>query len=1514
MGLREGGHPLLGAVTELADGQGWVLTGRLSPAAHPWLADHVIGGMVLLPGTAFAELAATAGSRCGCVRLDELAVEVPLVIPEGGRIQVQVMAGAPDRGGRRPVEVFARPDTETGGAWTRHAAGMLAPDGPVPAETADLAVWPPLGAEPVDVSDFYESMAAAGQVYGPSFRGLRAAWRRGGEVFAEVALPGDPADAAPYRMHPALLDAVLHAAGLAGENGEPELAGMLLPFAWSGVQVHAAGASAVRARLTRSGATLTVHAADSAGAPVITVESLVLRPVHDGQLRAAAGPDALFTVDWVPLPAAPAQPSVASLAVIRDSAFGMGACANVAALVAEIEAGAPRPDAVLVPGGHASDPSVAAGRVLELVQEFLATSALDDARLVVVTRGAAAVLPGETVADLPGAAAAGLVRSAQSENPGRLVLADLPPDMADGDLAQLVTEVLGSGEPEAALRDGVVYGRRLGRLPTGLVPPGNGEPWRLEPSGTGSLDGLTIAQHADAAAPLAAGQARVAVRAAGLNFRDVMIALGMYPGAAVLGSEIAGVITETGPEVAGLAAGDRVLGLAAGGFGPVAVTDARTLAKIPAGWSFGQAAAVPVAFATAWYGLADLAGARPGQRLLVHAAAGGVGMAAVAIARHLGLEVFATASPGKRGVLRQMGFDDAHIASSRDGGFEGAFLAATGGAGVDIVLNALAGEAADASLRLLPRGGVFLEMGKTDLRDPAEIAAGHAGVVYQAFDLSDAGPARLGEILNEVTGLLVAGELAASPVRCWDVRRAREALRFMSQARHTGKIVLTIPPDLAAPRVPGTVLVTGGTGTLGGLVAGHLATGGRARRLLLASRSGPAAAGVAGLTASIAAAGAAVTVTACDVADRNALTAVLESVPPDTPLTGVIHTAGVLDDGVVTSLTPARVNAVMRAKADAARFLDELTREADLEQFVLFSSAAGVLGSAGQGNYAAANAFLDALAAARRVAGLPGVSVAWGLWEQASGMTGHLGEDRQARISRGAVGAMPTGQALALLDAALGRDEALLVAARLDVAGVRRAAAGQDIAPLWQGLAAGVVRPPAAAMVGAGLRERLAGLADAERDRLLLDLVREHAAAVAGHTSGEAVEPGRAFRDLGFDSLTAVELRNRLAAATGLKLPPTLVFDYPSPRVLAGHLRAELAGDQPAVPAVPAVPTTSEEPLAIVGVGCRFPGGVRDPEELWALLASGTDAISRFPADRGWADREWDLPGEEPPYPRVGGFVDDAVDFDAAFFGISPREALAMDPQQRLLLEVCWEALERAEIDPGTLRGSATGVFAGASTSDYKSSLVAGAEGTQGYRLTGNTASVISGRVSYVFGLEGPAVTVDTACSSALVALHLACQSLRRGECSLALAGGVTVMATPGVFAEFARQGGLAADGRCKPFAAAADGTGWSEGAGVLAVERLSDAVRHGRRILGVVRGSAVNSDGASNGLTAPNGPSQERVIRAALADARLAPGRWTRWRRTGPARCWATRSRPGRCWRPTGRTARRGGRCGWGR
>ncbi|MEV5357495.1 type I polyketide synthase [Streptomyces sp. NPDC052693] len=672
----------------------------------------------------------------------------------------------------------------------------------------------------------------------------------------------------------------------------------------------------------------------------------------------------------------------------------------------------------------------------------------------------------------------------------------------------------------------------------------------------------------------------------------------------------------------------------------------------------------------------------------------------------------------------------------------------------------------------------------------------------------------------------------------------------------------------------GAVLITGGTGALGAQVARWAVQRG-ARHLLLVSRRGEQAPGAAELRTELEQSGARVTIAAVDLSVREQLAALLAEYSVD----AVFHAAGDLEDGTVLTTDADRVRRVMGPKADGALLLDELTSGTDLTAFVLFSSLAGTIGSPGQGAYAAANAVLDALAERRRAEGLPATSIAWGPWAGA-GMAAVAGGRRRGQ---GAVTPLPPETALSALGALVDAKAVtrLVVAADWSrfVPAFTTSRPSALLTPLSPVPTASPGRAAArdAGETTADLRLRVNSLPREAGQRLVLDEVRERAAAVLGHAGTEQVGPDRAFRDLGVDSLIAVELRNVLAAGCGVTLPATAVFDHPTPQDLAAHIYGALREDtDTAVTATVSTAAVTDEPVAIVGMACRFPGGVDSPESLWTLLEEGRDGITDFPADRGWTGLDalyehYARTGDgtaDADYVRLGGFLDDVTGFDAEFFGISPREALAMDPQQRLLLESSWEAVERAGIDPRSLRGRQVGVFTGTNGQDYPA-LLGVAEGDfGGYVGTGNAASVMSGRLAYVLGLEGPAVTVDTACSSSLVALHMAVRSLRSGECDLALAGGVTVMSTPGAFVEFSRQGGLAGDGRCKAFAEGADGTGWGEGVGVLLVERLSDAKKHGHRVLAVVRGSAVNQDGASNGLTAPNGPSQQRVIRAALADA----------------------------------------------
>ncbi|MFI6692720.1 type I polyketide synthase [Streptomyces sp. NPDC050433] len=1238
LGLDPVAHPLLGAATVLAGSDGLVLSGRLSAATHPWLADHTIGGSIMLPGTAFVELAMSAGERVGSPRVRELSLHAPLVLPREGAVRIQLTVGAADASGTHTIDVHSRTEDESGRLpWVHHASGQLASArGGAPAEP--VTTWPPTGAEVLDVDGMYEELAARGSEYGPMFQGLRAAWRRGDEIFAEVSLPENArAVAEDFGLHPAVFDAALHAIGLADADAETDDGTVTLPYAWTDVELYASGAASVRVRVspaetgTAASRSMALDISDVAGRPVASVGALMLRAISEEQLAAAgrtggtvAG-DALLGVEWTPAALAD------RVAPLRVADFNT---------LATLGDDAPAPDLVVLPltgGQDATSARSATHRALEAVQMWMREARFRSARLVVLTKGALA-LPGEDVTDLGAAAVHGLIRSAQTEDPGRFVLVDT--DVVQDALDRLPS-LVALGEPSVALRAGAASVPRLARAPFG--------------------------RETDSAAP---------------------------------------------------------------------VRDAES-----------------------------------------------------------------------------------------------------------------------------------------------------------------------------------------------------------------------------------TVLITGGTGALGRLVARHLAGEHGVRRLLLVSRSGPEAAGAAELVAELAELGAEAEIVACDLADRRAAKKLLVK----RSLTAVIHSAGVLDDGMLGSLTPERLDTVLRPKVDAAWNLHELTKDSGLTAFVLFSSAAGVLGAPGQANYAAANAFLDALAQHRRAQGLPAQSLAWGQWAQDSGMAGVLADPGRTGPSRGGMPALTEAEGLALLDAAPTSPNAVLVPLKLDIAELRKAPGG--VADMLRGLVstvrkaasapesatdprlAGYLRMPEAerrsalldlvvgnvvevlghgskelvdadrafkdlgfdSLTAVELRNRLsaatgaqlastlvfdyptaneltahlyetlfAALAEKTSPTLshgaLLDLVVGNVAEVLGHGSKELIDADRAFKDLGFDSLTAVELRNRLSAATGAQLASTLVFDYPTANELTAHLHETLYGaltDAAVTGSATAGPTGSgtsadDDPIVIVGMACRYPGDVNTPEDLWQLVWEGRDAATPFPTDRSWDMDYWlGLLAEANTTPQ-GGFVSSATDFDAAFFGISPNEAIMMDPQQRMLMETTWEALERAGIDPLSLKGSATGVFAGSMQGSYDSGPLSTLEQYSQYIGTGGLGSMVSGRIAYTFGFEGPAVSVDTACSSSLVALHLAGQALRNGDCSLALAGGVTALVSAEPFAQYAD--GTAADGRCKAYSASADGVGWGEGVGLVVLERLSDATRNGHQILAVVRGTAVNSDGASNGPTAPNGPSQERVIRKALSQAGLQP------------------------------------------
>ncbi|WEV29016.1 SDR family NAD(P)-dependent oxidoreductase [Streptomyces sp. 71268] len=823
---------------------------------------------------------------------------------------------------------------------------------------------------------------------------------------------------------------------------------------------------------------------------------------------------------------------------------------------------------------------------------------------------------------------------------------------------------------------------------------------------------------------------------------------------------------------------------------------------------------------------------------------------------------------------------------------------ATGVALTLTLVQALSQLGARAPLWSVTRGAV--STGDSDApADPAQaqvwglgrvVALEHPALWGGLVDLPESLDARSGALLRQV----LSGATGEDQVA---VRSAGLLARRMVSAAGGGRAARRWRPR-------GTVLITGGTGSLAPRLTDWLATQG-AEHLVLVSRSGPAAPGASEWVSDLERRGVGVTVAACDVADRDAVVALLDTLRAEGhTVRTVLHAAAFIELAPVGETSLTSMDAVLAAKVAGAAHLAELLDPGELDAFVLFSSIAGFWGSGDHAAYAAANAALDALAEQGRARGVPMTSVAWGVWEDAvhtwQNLDGVDVQETRARVRRQGLPLMPAALAVAALQQALDEDDTCVAVADIDWERFVPLFTSMRPSRLLDALPAArrllersdthdAEEASAGTDAAAELRDRLTTLTATDQEAALTELITRHAVVVLGLSTAESARADRAFKDAGFDSLTSLALRNRLAEATGLRLPATLVFDYPTPLVLASHLRELLvaaphgpAADQGAAPAATVAATdnaaTDDDPIAIIAMACRFPGGVASPDDLWRLVRSGGDAISAPPTDRGWDLAEsFGIGGADDDdtgrrRTKEGGFLRDVAGFDAAFFGIGPREALAMDPQQRLVLETAWEAFERAGIDPATLRGSRTGTYIGAMSHGYGTRSADAPPAVQDYVITGGVTSVISGRLAYTFGLEGPAVTVDTACSSSLVSLHLASQALRTGECTMALAGGVVVMPTPDVFTGFGRMGALSASGRCMAFSDEADGFGLSEGAGMVVLERLSDARRNGHQVLAVIRGSATNQDGASNGLAAPNGPSQQRVIRAALADARLAP------------------------------------------
>jgi myxalamid-type polyketide synthase MxaB len=1212
---RPAGHPLLGARLDLPGGEQIRYSAALSARRPEFLGDHRVGGAAVFPASGYVELclaAAAAALDTARIALDDLAILRPLALPDSQPCQVQAVL-TPAGAESWSAQLFCR---DAAGEWQLHATASLSAAAEEPPSRADLAALQ-AGARALPVDEHYRRCAQQGLDYGPAFQAVRRLWLRDGSVLAALELESQ-ADA--YLLHPALLDAAFQALAAvqieqSGDTYLPVgLAGLRLyrragPAVWAEARLHAPakpGAATLRADLVLY---------DAEGAPVATVRELILRRTDPAAIQTPGEQRPLYRLDWqrcdLPQARPPAAPG--TWLVFADRR-GLGA-----QLRALLEAAGQR--CVLVaPGAQFEQiepelfqisPSADAD-FRRLLHEALPASAppcrgalflwpLDDdtpaaddglALVELQERGSASVLrlaqalPGlagappqlwlvtrgtQQLAAAPGASIRplhapiwGLGRVIALEHPElRCARVDLAPEPA-ADEARLLSALLGAGldEDQLALRGGQIYAPRLAPLPDSAAEPA----YQLQIREYGVLDDLAL-RPVTRRAP-GPGEIEIRVAAVGLNLRDVLHALGMLPDTAAalpFGFECAGLVTAVGPEAEGFAVGDPVIsGLTVGAMGSFITTPAARCAPLPPGMSFAEAATLPLAFLTAFYGLQHLAQLKRGERVLIHAAAGGVGQAAVQLALHAGAEVWATAHPDKWDFLRAQGVR--HVLNSRTLDFAEQIREATGGQGVDVVLNSLNGAFIDQSFAALRDGGRFVEIGKIGIWGQARVEALGRAISYYHFDMSSVSqeqPELIGALFRQVLDLIGAGALRPLPLRAFAISQAAEAFRTMAQAQHIGKIVLTWPPEqIARPpavRPDASYLISGGLGFIGLQIARWIVERG-GRHLALLARSQPSRAALDQIAA-LEQAGARVLVVQADVARADDLRRALDQIGAHLPpLRGVVHAAGVLEDGTLQQQRWPQFQRVLEPKVAGAWNLHRLTRDLPLDLFVLCSSLAGLLGSAGQANYAAANAFLDALACQRRTEGRAGTSLAWGLWE--GGMGAALSAQDRARLSAQGVQVLTADRALALLEEALQHPDAQIGVLPVSWAVFLRQFA--QTPPLLRRLGPqnGLRPPQLAARIS--LLEQLEDTPPEERRAVLVAHVRGQVAGILGFPSPDEVAVGQELARLGIDSLTGVELSNRLKSSTGRPLASTLIFDCPTVEQIAAHLEGLLLPQEPA--------------------------------------------------------------------------------------------------------------------------------------------------------------------------------------------------------------------------------------------------------------------------------------------------------------------------------------------------------------
>jgi acyl transferase domain-containing protein/acyl carrier protein len=1476
---RSTAHPLLGPPLRVAESESL----RFECSDLPeYLLDHVVAGRAVVPGSACWEMALAAARGLPAspdTILDSVLYE-PLVA-DGRPIQT-ILERMPDGGFTFRIYSFER-------TWRKHAEGRLA-NGSVAPEKIDVAELKSSFAGQLPGSEFYRTLRERGSEFGPAFQTVAELWAGDPAVLSRIRMAEEvQPESNPYRFHPALLDGCLQTAGAALR--EPLVSGSLrVPAGLARLSVTGpiGGELWIHARCDQSGRRIaTVDVYEPSGRRVAELRDIRFATIRADSWNRASNGDC-YEIAWRPkaLNGAAETADGQWLMVLDRDETGRqlaalleadgGHCIQVAPDNLDL-IGANDFEHILKdgPAGLRGVVYLAELDVTEEPNDYHATNAcvglmhlvqaltradVKGVRLWVVTRETQPA--GASAVGCPGAAPLWSLASVVAHEHPEFGCCAIDLGPGPSGMESLAAELRqNDGEDQIAYRRGVRYVARL----TGLA---QGErqrpaaPFRLTQRQSGSLDSLTLVPANRR--PPEAHEVEVEVHAAGLNFKDVLVSLGQFQPTS-LGSECTGVVCSAGEAVKHMKAGDAVLvAMAPGCMASHVTVPAQCVVPLPEGMSFIDGATLPIAVFTARHALIDLAGLRAGERILIHAAAGGVGLAAVQMARKRGAEVFATASPPKWKFLETIGVE--HVLNSRTIDFATEILRLTGGRGVDVVLNSLSGQFVDKSFEVLSPGGRFVELGKLDTWDRERVRRERPDVSYFQFDIGEeisGNPALMPDLLEYVRSAFPL------PRHVFPVEDAASAFRFMAQGKHVGKVVLSVSGGEALEvRSGATYLIAGGMGALGRLVARRLIEHG-ASHIILAGRHA-AEEGLEDLRRT----GARVAAVQADISlkeDVTAIATVLETGWP--PLRGIVHAAGVLDDGILLQQTAKRFAAVLAPKVAGAWNLHEFSLRHRLDFFICFSSASSVLGTPGQGSYAAANAFLDALAHYRRSRGLPALTINWGPWAGEGMAARHADRERLAALGIQSIGAAEGLEMMERLSRC-GRAQAMALPANWDTFGK---VAG------WTPLLDELVHRKGANTGDAAFLKQLSAVPPDERAELLDGYLRDQAARILGLPSGESVDRNRRLFDLGLDSLAALELRNLLELGLGSPLRATLLFDCGTIAELQAFLMRQVLASHFAQPAAvkKAEPIFGEraagtEPIAIIGMGCRLPGNVRTPADYWALLCNGVDAIAEVPPYRWNIDDVYDSDPSAPDktYSRSGGFLGPVEDFDAEFFGMSAREAATLDPQQRLLLETSWEAFEHAHLPADRVFGSDTGVFVGISMLDNATNLrnFADPAKTDAYYGTGNSLSGAAGRLSYLFGLKGPCMAVETACSSSLVAIHLARRSLLTRECGMAVAAGVNLILSPEASVVFSRARMLSTDGRCKTFSDAADGYGRGEGCGVIILERLSDALKNRRRIIAVIRGTAVNQDGASGGLTVPNGPAQQAVIQRALAAGGVDP------------------------------------------